>query len=321
MTLPLSLFRTLPCRLHRRALLLALSAGLLAGTGQAAPPPVPAEPGPNANPVLAAILTTGAKLYYLGSRDGLDGWFIVKDGQVQIAYAQPKSKQALIGALFGPDGENITANQVENFLTAHKDISDMLNATAAAAAAGAPVGAGMPAVPPVAGSQPVQFAAPPAPVAAASPGERLLADLQNAAGVTVGSAGAPLLVMVMDPDCPHCKATWRALREAVFKNQLQIRLVPIATTDEPERARVAAQLLHLADPLNGWDKWVAGDKSQLAGDADPRLLAAINLNRNLTDSWHIAATPFLVYRGRNGKVKIIQGEPDQVPALLADVSP
>ncbi len=143
-------------------------------------------------------------------------------------------------------------------------------------------------------------------------------DLQNAAGVTIGSSTAPLLMMVMDPNCPHCHATWKVLRDSVFKNTLQVRLIPIgAVSADSERA--AAQLLHIADPLNGYDKYVAGDKTQLAGAPDPALTTAIRSNGTLIDSWHIQMTPYLLYRSKDGKVKIVQGEPEQVSAILNDI--
>ncbi len=79
-----------------------------------------------ANPVLANIGKLGARLYYLGNRTGLEGWLIVKDGQIQIAYALPNAKQALIGALFGPDGQNITADQIQTLMTMNKEVNALL---------------------------------------------------------------------------------------------------------------------------------------------------------------------------------------------------
>jgi thiol:disulfide interchange protein DsbG len=154
----------------------------------------------------------------------------------------------------------------------------------------------------------------------ASPGERLIQALQGAAGVNVGAPLAPKLFMVVDPNCPHCQATWRALRNAVFGGKLQIRLVPIGAVS-PDSDRAAAQFLHSADPLNAWDKYIAGDQSQLAGTPDAASLDAVHSNHELTDSWHIQMTPYIVYRSKDGQVKIVQGEPDQAAAVIDDVAP
>jgi protein-disulfide isomerase len=219
----------------------------------------------------------------------------------------------LIGALFGPDGQNITADQIQMLMTTNKEVNALL--TTGANPQGAP-GDPMAAAIQTQNALTAQ-AANPMP-SLLPPGERLIKDLQNAAGVTVGDSSAPLLLMVMDPDCPHCQATWRALRDAVLKNALQIRLVPIGI-QTPEHQRAAAQLLHIANPLLGWDKYVAGDKSQLSGTPDASLIAAIKANEALVDSWHIQMTPYLVYQAKDGKVKIVEGEPEQPAALLSDI--
>jgi hypothetical protein len=274
----------------------------------------PAQPDPSLNPVLAVIIKNGAKLYYMGSRAGLDGWLIVKDGQVQIAYAPAGNQLAMIGVLFGPSGENVTADQVQALLSSNKELTAMLTSVATGLPPGAPVNANA-----VAAS-----ALPPStlevtPANAESPGERLLKELQQKAnGITVGAAGAPLLYMVVDPGCPHCKATWKVLRDMVFKNALQIRLIPIGTLDS-DRERAAAVFLHTADPLNAWDKYAGGDQSQLAGAPDPALLAAVRANGALIDSWHIDTTPYLAWRGKDGKVKILRGEPDNIGTVLSDI--
>jgi hypothetical protein len=271
-------------------------------------------PDPAANPVLAGIIKLGSKLYYLGNKSGLDGWLIVKDGQVQIAYATPGSQNAMIGAMFGPSGENVSADQVQALLTTNKELNTLLTNSMNPGQA-AP---GTVADPNMAMAQnQAAVSAAPNPAVLLPPGERLMKDLLNAAGVSIGNGAAPLLLMVMDPDCPHCQATWRALRDTVLKNNLQIRLIPLGAQTEHERA--AAQLLHVADPLTVWDKYVGGDKSQLAGTPDATLIAAIRANGALVDSWHIDVTPYLVYRAKDGKVKFIKGEPDQVTAITGDI--
>jgi thiol:disulfide interchange protein DsbG len=259
---------------------------------------------------LANIVKMGAKLYYMGNRSGLDGWFIVKNGQVQIAYVPAGGQSILIGAMFGADGENITAAQVKILVDTNQDISALLTNAAKEQAeiTNTPT--------------PAANAAPKAngslPSVSLSPGERLIHDLSGAAGVTIGNPSAPQILMVMDPNCPHCQATWKGLRDPVFKNTVQIRMIPIATPGT-DNERAAGQLLHVTDPLNAWDKYVAGDKNQLAGTPDASLVAAVHANHELVDSWNIHATPYLVYRSKDGTVKVLQGEPDKVSALLVDL--
>ncbi len=300
---------------------------------------VSAQPDPLANPVLSSIQKLGTKLYYLGSRGGLDGWLIVKDGQIQIAYAAPNSPNLIIGALFGPSGENISSAQVDAVITEHPELKSIFMSTAKnPAAANTPLPNNVPGDPTaaIAAAQAQMQAlagltAPPAmpqtspyigskPLAA--PGERLVVDLQNAAAINLGNPSAPLLYMVMDPTCSHCQESWKKLRDKVTANALQIRFIMInRDKDNAEEERVAAQLLHVIDPVDVWDKYVAGDKSQLAGKADDALIQSVRANRALIESWKIPNTPFFVYRARDGKVKIVQGEPAQPDDMIRDIAP
>jgi thiol:disulfide interchange protein DsbG len=270
-------------------------------------------PDPAANPVLANIQKAGAKLFYLGNRMGMPGWFIVKDGQVQIVYATPDNKGAVVGALFGEDGENVTTIQVSSLVQNNVEVAELVANAAKEQAAISQVGS-----PPPAASATEQPSGTGLPSASLSPGERLIHDLSNAATVVVGNPSAPELLMVMDPHCTHCQATWKAMRDNVFKGRMHIRMIPIGTADS-DNERAAAMLLGVSDPLNVWDKYVAGDKSQLVGTPPAPAIAAVRANHGVIDSWKIEQTPYLVYRGKDGKVKVVQGEPDKMATVLADM--
>jgi hypothetical protein len=41
----------------------------------------------------------------------------------------------------------------------------------------------------------------------------------------------------------------------------------------------------------------------------------------LIDAWHIEQTPYIVYRARDGQVKIVQGEPERPETIINDVAP
>jgi len=286
--------------------LLALPASSFAATA----PTTSATPDPSTNPVLANIQKMGAKFFYLGNRLGLNGWFIVKDGQVQIAYATTDNKGALIGGLFGENGENITAQQVSALIQNNKEVADLIMAAQKEQAAIAQTGSPAPtATPPASGILPST---------PLSPGERLIHDLSGASTVIVGQPSTPEILMVMDPRCPHCQATWNAFRNVVMKGSLHIRMIPIAAPGS-DNERAAAMLLGVADPLNAWDKYVAGDKTQLDGTPPAAALAAVRANHAIIDNWSIQNTPYLVYRAKDGKVKVLQGEPDKLSAVLGDL--
>lgn len=276
--------------------------------------PAAAPPDPSANPVLANIQRMGGKFYYLGNRYGLDGWFVVKQGQVQIVYMTPDNKGALVGAMFGQDGENVSVLQVNSLMQSNAEVAALISSASKEQVAISQVGS-PPAPAPTSSSS---AAAPAMPSMNLSPGERLLHDLGGAANVMLGNPSSPEIMMIMDPRCPHCQATWKALRDVVVANKIHVRMVPIAT-EGSQNERAATVLLALPNPIEAWDKYVAGDEHALSGESTPAALAAVRANGALVDRWKISNTPYLVYRGKDGKVKVMKGEPEKLSVLLADV--
>ncbi|MER2519567.1 MAG: hypothetical protein ABTQ34_02640 [Bdellovibrionales bacterium] len=305
------------------------------------------EPDPRSNPVLAEIMGYGARIFYMGRLSGTDSWLIYKNNQIQFAYTFSDSQNALVGVMFGPNGDGITSKQMNNLVNSNPEVSALIKAAAAAHTSrddsaalanqasaailggtdsSAPIGK-LPLAPLDPTSAPaaslVSNSAVPAPVKSAlsSSGERLLADLNKAAGVDLGQDSAPQITMIMSPNCSHCKAAWRSLREFVKAGKLRVRLIPVGAI--PEDEAVGALLLHMADPMTAWDKYVGnalgGDKAQLSGTPDESSKKAVRDNYVLADSWGVRDTPYFVYRGKSGKVKVVRGEPEKVSALLDDV--
>jgi thiol:disulfide interchange protein DsbG len=280
------------------------------------PQPVrsPTDPDPSTNHVLSEFMKTGVKVYFIGTQFGLNGWFLMKENQVQIAYTTLDNQNIIIGVLFNAQGDDVSSQQVKTLYDTNKEVNAYLT-TMNAQQSGAANGGFLtpqPGIVPTAGTGSIL---PPA-----SPGERLIQTLDTASAVTFGSPLAPKIYIVADPNCPHCQAAWHSLRNAVFGGRLQVRLIPVDAVS-PDSQRPAALLLRSLDPLNAWDKYEAGDKTQLAGNPDTAALDNIRNNRAILDAWHIQVTPYMVYRARDGQVKIVQGEPEQANALVDDVAP
>ncbi len=265
-----------------------------------------AAPDPNSFPLLAELAKSGAKFYYLGEQSGLNGWLVIKAGQMQIAYVTGDGKTTVFGAIYNDAGENVSSLQISKLAANNKEVSsfidglnkqqaDATNTTANNSSSTGPVG------------------------------EQLLKDLQSAAGVNLGSDTAPQLVVILDPYCSYCQQVWREVRDEVFKHNLQVRLIPIAVTSKGDVAansdseRASARLLQVSNPLEAWDKFVAGDISQLAGTADAASLESVQRNHALTISWRLWAIPYLIYRAKDGVVKIVLGKPDSMAAVMSDL--
>ncbi len=285
-------------------LLMSAGASFAADAPKSTPVPPPkdvaAAPDPYDNPALAGLLKTGAKAFFLGQRSGINGWLLMKDGQIQTGYTPPSGGEVVVGMMYGSDGESVTAIQLGKLVETNPEVAAVLKDKLA-----------------IKDSPTSQT---PAAANTESPGEKLFKDMSASAGVVLGSAAAPQVMMVMDTTCRHCRASWTLLRDYVTKGIIQLRMVPVANMDS-ESERSAAVLLKSADPMTAWNKYVTGDATALAGTPQPDAVTALRANHAMVDRWKIDATPYFVYRAKTGEVKIIKGEIEKVDTLLADVVP
>lgn len=280
-------------------------------------------------PVLATLVKNGAKLFYMGERSGLFGWFIIQNGQIQMIYVTADGRTAIIGGMFTGEGENVTGPQIQALANTNKEVGDLINNAGRQqqdiSKAGVP--GGFAAVSEDTSAEPGKPLTNSLPAVSLSPGERLLQDLQAAAGIVLGKNDQAELMIVIGPNCPHCKATWKELRQPVEEGRVQVRLIPVvnerlnSTKDigKSEDVRVGAQLLKVANPLDAWNRYVEGDKSALVGEPDSLQVRAVLSNSILMDRWNIRSTPYMVYRAKDGRVKIVQGEPQRMAAVLNDL--
>lgn len=281
----------------------------------------------NSIPVLSALVSNGAKLYFLGERSGLQGWFIVKDGQVQMIYITPDKKTAIIGGMFTNEGENVTGPQIQALANVNKEINELITQAGKQQEDIIKAGTegGFAAVPGVQGSKPKEEISRNVPSVSLSPGERLMNDLRTAAGVTVGRNEKAEIIMVIGPRCPHCKATWRELKKFVDEGKVQVKLIPVINSVETQDinqstdVKIGANLLAAENPSNAWNLYLEGDKTALSGEPEEIKAKAVIANSMLIERWNIRSTPYMVYRAKDGRVKIVQGEPQRMAAILNDL--
>jgi hypothetical protein len=102
----------------------------------------------------------------------------------------------------------------------------------------------------------------------------------------------------------------------IEKNKLQVRVVPIGFKDET--VEQAAFLLAAPDPQAALFKHLEGDKTALPVQPDINT-QGIERNLAIMQSWKFDVTPIVIYRGADGRVKIVRGKVKDIPALLADL--
>jgi protein-disulfide isomerase len=236
----------------------------------------------------------GATLYYLGEALGMNGWFAMKDREIQIFYTSVDNKAIMVGALLSADGANISQQQLALFAKDHPDIMEAMK--------GGPM------------AQP----APDMNQAPASNAEQMFADFAAAPHITAGKPGAPLILMLMDINCPHCHKTWKALEKAVDSGKLSVNLIPIPAMGG-QSAKEEAVWLASKDPVEVFKKKIAGDEKILSGTPGQDKLADVAKNMELVQKWKIQQTPTILYRGKNGKVRLITGEPESADVIISDI--
>ena len=203
---------------------------------------------------------------------GLIGAIVSANGQKFVAWITPDAKSLLVGALFNDQGDNLTnqamkANHV------------------------------VPQAPPVVMGETPQPAR----------GE-LIDAVEKADGFMDGTSGL-LVHAFIDLNCGYCSALYQQLRPLIDQGRVRVHWIPVAILHESSLALAAALMQSAApaatlaeheakrDPSSG-DGGLRGQppsaRTQQAIEANSGLLKVVNEG--------VAATPFILFRGKNGQV-------------------
>ena len=250
-------------------------AGVLAALAAVWTTPAAADAGPG---LVEALRSNGAQVVALGARGGLDGYFVTPAEGTGYPLYLTGDGHAVAGLLYGPDGTEITGEQL----------------------AGASAGA----------ASVVAHAAaqPGAPRPGTSP-DVLFERSAAAFGFTLGARG-PLAVLFGDPACPWSRSTVARLGRAALAGKLRLRVVPVAALGAGA-ARLAAGIAAGDDPARAWF-------GRAGGRADRRGAERIARNNALFDEWGADAVPLIAWRGADGAVARRVGDIDDVAAWLGE---
>lgn len=151
----------------------------------------------------------------------------------------------------------------------------------------------------------------------------LFQRLEKATYVTEGTAHAPkgVVYVFVDPNCPYCHFTWRALQPYEAAG-LQVRWIPVATLG-PTSLPKAIEVLAAADKTAAFKAMEANHgkpwspSAQSAETSHPAQVAALRQNGELMDAFGISGTPGVIWRDKQGKVQVKAGMPrlSELPAI------
>jgi len=254
---------------------------------------------PSIPPALQMLSDRGAQMRYLGRQHGLDGWIAIFQGQENYYYVTPDGGAFLMGVLFDKEGEMVTVKQVADLQKQSGDVLDFL-----AADAGAPdLASEMQAT-----NEAFEYK---------TPAERMFSEVENSNWVAFGNKDAPVIYSFMDPQCEHCHAFMRDLRENYIEAGLiQVRMIPVGFREET--LAQAAFLLAAPDAKERFYQHLDGDKAAIPAKQDINT-QAVQLNLSLMKAWDFSVTPMSAYRDKAGKVKLVRGRAADLTTLLADL--
>jgi thiol:disulfide interchange protein DsbG len=265
---------------------------LLNASPSGAADPLPEMPAPLQN-----LVNEGAQVRYLGKDHGLDAWLTVKNGQEQYFYVMPDKKAFMMGILFDADGKVVTVDQVQRLRAQGDTLLDTLT--------------DIPVTNEPDKKQAFEFK---------TPSEQLFADIEASNWVSLGPNGAPVMYAFIDPQCPHCHSFVDALRKQNYfaEGKVQLRIIPVGFQDET-RAQ-AAFLIASPNPEQRWFAHMDGDQTALPAKSD---IGQQGVQRNMAimQSWKFDVTPMVVYRAKDGTVKLVRGAPQDLPAVISDLEP
>ncbi len=256
----------------------------------------PADPLPELPEPIQNLVNEGAQIRYLGKDNGLDAWLTIKNGVEQYFYVLPDRSAFVMGVMFDKSGKLITVDQVQRLRSQGDTLLDTLAEFPTPEASEA--------------DKPFEFK---------TPAEQMYNDIENSNWVALGKAGAPVMYSFIDPQCPHCHNFVEELKNGgYFENgQIQLRLIPVGFREET-RAQ-AAFLIATPNPEERWFKHMGGDETALPAKAEINQ-QGVQRNLAIMQSWKFNVTPMIIYRGRDGSVKLIRGKPENTSGVIADLS-
>ena len=243
--------------------------------------------------LIEALRANGAEIVSLGSRGGLQGYFVTPAGGAGYGLYITGDGHAVAGLLYDPGGSEITGAQLA---AVHAGDARTGGASPDARKTGAERTA-------------VAHAASDGGGAVASPASRSALFERTAAafGFTLGERG-PVVAMLGDAACPWSRSAAAKLGREALAGRLQLRVVPVAILGA-EAARRAAAIAAHPDPARAWFEGPEGG-------ADREGAERIARNNALLDAWGADAVPLIAWRAPGGEVRHRVGDIDDVGTWL-----
>ncbi len=238
----------------------------------------------------AAQLTSAANgnVIALSSQHGLDGVFVRSGAQFQVFYITPDKERVIPGVMWDAAGQDLTREQVANVPGAIPTVmvGDVASTNTDAKPGTASVAA--------------------------------LSLVQKMNYGTVGSALAPHLWMLIDPQCVYSVRAYQMLHPFVEAGKIQLSVIPLSVLDYEDKGQsTKSALALLSKPAEQLvSSWQAGSVND---PPIPAAAARLQANMAIAQAIGLQGTPTLIWKKTDGTQGRIDGVPTSAEALIASI--
>ncbi len=224
----------------------------------------------------------------LSTQHGLDGLFVRSGSQFQVFYITPDKERVIPGVMWDAAGKDLTREQVANVPGA---IPTVVVGDVASAKTDAKPGASAVSALPL---------------------------VQKANYGTVGSALAPHLWMLIDPQCVYSVRAYQMLHPFVEAGKVQLSVIPLSVLDYEDKGQSTKSALALLSKPSEQlvSSWQAGNVND---PPIPGAAARLQANMAIAQAIGLQGTPTLIWKKADGTEGRIDGVPTSVEALLASI--
>lgn len=224
----------------------------------------------------------------LSTQHGLDGVFVRSGARFQVFYITPDKERVIPGVMWDAAGKDLTREQVANVPGAIPTV--VVGDVASAKTDAKPVAPSIAALPLV----------------------------QKAHYGTVGSAWAPHLWMLIDPQCVYSVRAYQMLHPFVEAGKVQLSVIPLSVLDYEDKGQSTKSALALLSKPGEQlvPSWQAG---RVNDPPIPEAAARLQANMAIAQALGLQGTPTLIWTKADGTEGRIDGVPTSVEALIASI--
>ena len=253
---------------------------------------------PNAM-ALEYLRSKGNVLQFIGAAHGLDAYMAeAPNGSIQTFYISPDGQGILAGLMFDINGRNITMSQVMNLLQSNPDALASVKRLQANNQSA---------------QKPDEQLTPEEMMAKA---QIVLAGAEKTNWFRMGKETAPVVYIIIDPNCPWCERALNYVEPFLASGELQLRVIAVGQLSETSLPKAAA-IVSSKNPVETLRLYEGRAKAPPPIESitqDDILL--VRQNEQFGRDYGLEGTPFFIFRDYQGIPRMIRGLPKNMPEDL-----